>query len=139
MAIRLNDPLRTVIADRVSAYLSGTGGTGGSAGALKVYGGTQPTDGGGTAGTQEILVRIDGIAWTAGSNGTATIVATKSGTAGTAGTASWARLSGTNGTAYIIDGSCSTSVTADFVVDAMDIAFEAVVTLTAATIVQPGS
>lgn len=139
MAIRLNDPLRTIIADRVSSYLSGTGGTSGSAGALRVYGGTQPTDGGGTAGTQEILVRIDGIAWSAGSNGTTAIVATKTGTAGTSGTASWARLSGTNGTAYIIDGSCSTSATADFVLDVMVITFEEVVTLTAATIVQPGS
>ena len=146
MAIRLVDKVRTQMVNAVVVCLSGTAGTGipisgtaGSAGALRVYGGTQPSAGGGTAGTQEILVRIDGLSWVAGTNGTATLTASKTGTAGTTGTATWARLSGTDGTAYIIDGVCGTSVAADFIIDVASITVSAVVTLAAATIVQPGS
>jgi hypothetical protein len=147
MAIKILDSVRTQMVDAVVACLSGTSGTAGtiiagtsgSAGALRVYGGTQPGTAGGTAGTQEILVRIDGLSWGAATNGTATLTASKTGTAGTTGTATWARLSGTNGTGYIIDGVCGTAATSDFVIDAAAISADAVVTLTAATIVQPGS
>jgi hypothetical protein len=139
MAIRINDPLRTKIADYVVAWLSGTGGTSGTSGMLKVYGGTQPTTGGGTAGTQEILVQMDLIGWEAATNGTSAISASVVGTAGTDGDAVWARLSDSSGTAYIIDGGCGTAATCDFVIDEASIAFEAPITLTDATIMQPGS
>ena len=139
MAIRLNDALRTKIVDKVMECLSGTSGTSGSAGLLKVYGGTQPTLGGDTAGTQAIIVQISSISWTSSTNGTAAITTTIAATAGTNGTVTWARLSDSSGTSYIIDGTCETSVAADFVLDVMTITANEVVTLTAATIVQPGS
>ena len=139
MAIKLVNPLRSRIVDVVSAYLSGTNGTSGSGAMLRVYGGTQPGTGGGTAGTQEILVQIDGIAWSSGSNGTAVLAAQVTGTAGTAGAATWARLSGTDGTGYVIDGVCGTSAASDFVIDSASIVATAVVTLTAASIIQPAS
>lgn len=139
MAIKINDALRTKMVNTVVGYLSGTAGTSGNEGMLRVYGGIQPDSGGGTAGTQAILVQIAGIAWSAGSNGTALITASKTGTAGTSGTAVWARLSGSDGTGYIVDGVCGTAVTDTFVIDNAAIAGAAVVTLSAATIIQPGS
>lgn len=132
MAIKLNDGMRSMIID------SGIMGGLGTAGILKVYGGTQPTTGG-EATTQGIIVEIGGISWDAATNGTSFIAAVKTGTAGTAGTATWARLSGSDGTSYIIDGNCGTAVSSDFVIDAADVAESAVVTLNAATIIQPAA
>lgn len=132
MALRLNDPLRSIIANGIT-------GTFGTSAILKVYGGVQPGTGGATAGTQEIIVQISGIGWSSGSNGTAVIAGNKVGTAGTSGTALWARLSGSDGTSTIIDGVCGTAANADFVIDSASIANTAVVTLTAATIVQPAN
>jgi hypothetical protein len=139
MAIKINDPLRTIIADIVTAWISGTNGTSGTSGILKVYGGTQPTTGGGTAGTQEILVQIEPIGWNSATSGTATISSTVGSSAGTGGDAVWARLSDSSGTAYIIDGGCGTAATCDFVINEDGIVAEAVITLTTATIIQPGS
>lgn len=141
MAIRLNDVLASKMVDIVTAYLSGTGGTAGSQGMMRIYNGTQPTVAGGTSGT--LLVAINGLSWTAGTGGSAAINATKTGTcgvgSGTAGTASWGRLSGTDGTGYIIDGSVGTASTSDFVIDAVSIVANSVCSVTAATIVQPVS
>lgn len=136
MAIRINNALRSKMVDNVTAYLSGTGGTSGSMAMLRVYSGTQPGTAGGTSGT--MLVQIDSISWVAGSNGTATITTNNTGTAATTGVSAWARLSGTDGTTYVIDGNCGTS-TQDFVIDIASITAEGVVTLTAATIIQPAS
>ena len=138
MAIMINDSLRTKMANVVTAWLSGTNGTSGTAGILKVYGGVQPTSGG-TAGTQEILVQISPLGWVAASNGTAALVDVQTGTAGTDGDAVWARLSDSSGTACIVDGNCGTSGLSDFVIDEAEITASAVITLTAASIVQPGS
>jgi hypothetical protein len=41
MAVKINNALRSNIADRITAYLSGTGGTTGTAGMLRVYGGVR--------------------------------------------------------------------------------------------------
>lgn len=139
MAIRLNDPIRSKIADQISAYLSGTSGTKGTAGVLKVYNGTQPGTAGGTSGTSLLIVEISPISWSNASNGTAAISTNVTGTAGTDGTATWARLSDSSGTAYIIDGNCGTSAASDFVIDIAEITATSVVTLSAATLIQPGS
>jgi hypothetical protein len=137
MAVKINNALRSNIADRITAYLSGTGGTTGTAGMLRVYGGVRANAAGDLA-TGPILVQINSLAWSSGSNGTSVLTGTKTGTSGTSGTATWARMSGTDGTSYVIDGDCGTSSTADFVIDASYIITTAVVSLTAATIVQPG-
>lgn len=131
MALKLNDPMRSVMVNA----LAGTFGTA----MLRIHGGSQPTVGGGTIGTQGTLCEINGVLWNAGSNGTATITASKTGTAGSDGTASWARLSGTDGTGFVLDGACSTSGTAEFTIDSPVIANGAVITLAAATLVQPAS
>jgi hypothetical protein len=132
MAIRLNDAIRSVMADAgVVGYL-------GTAGILSVYAGTQPATGGG-ATTQGKIVEIAGISWNAATNGTALIAASKTGTCGTAGTAAWARLTDSSGTTYVVDGNCGTASTSNFVIDVALIAGDSVVTLTAATIVVPGS
>lgn len=129
MALRLNDPLRSAIIDGIVGNI-GTGG-------LKVYGGDRPSEGGGTAGTQEILVELSGIVWGTALNGTAAITGSINGTSGTGGTAIWARLSGTDGTGYVIDGICGTAATSDFVIDQAVIQTSDVVTLTAASLIQP--
>ncbi len=135
--------MRSKMVDVVTARLSGTDGTAGSQGMLRIYNGTQPTTGGGTSGTCLLLVTINGLSWTAGTGGTAAINATKAGTcgvgSGTAGTAAWGRLSGTDGTGFIIDGGCGTASTSDFVIDAVAIAANSVCSVTAATIVQPAA
>lgn len=131
MAIRINDALRTKMVDAVTGNL-------GSAGVLKVYSGTQPVTGGDTT-SEVMIVEFAGLAWTAGSNGTAALVSTQTGTAATNGTAAWARLASTDGSSYVIDGNCGTSAALDFVIDAVNISALAVCTLTKATIIQPGS
>jgi hypothetical protein len=131
MAIRINDPLRTKMVDAVTANL-------GSSGVLKVYAGTQPGTGGATT-SETMIVQFESLAWATGSNGTAALLSTKTGTAATNGTAAWARLASTDGSSYVIDGNCGTSAASDFVIDAANISAEAVCTLTKATIIQPGS
>jgi hypothetical protein len=139
MAIKLNDAIRTaIINSALIPYISGTGGTSGSAGILKVYGGTQAASPG-DAATGPILVQINNIAWATGTTGTSLITGTRTGTAGTAGTATWARLSNGDGTSYVVDGSCGTSTLADYVMDVAGIAASSVVSLLAATFVQPAS
>lgn len=132
MALRINDGLRSYIVD------SGVVGAIGTAGVLKIYEGTQP----GTAGdaaTGNLIVEISGISWNAATNGTAGITATKSGTAGTDGTAGWGRLSGTDGSTYILDGDCGTATTNVFQVDSVAILEDAEVTLVSASIIQPAA
>jgi hypothetical protein len=132
MALKLMNSVRNAIIDAGVVGYFGTA-------TLKVFGGTQPGTGGYTYGTQAIIVEISGITWNAASNGTATITGTKTGTAGTSGTSTWARLSDVSGTAYIIDGACGTAATSDFIIDSGVIAEDAVITLTAATVIQPDS
>jgi hypothetical protein len=139
MALRILDPLRSKVVDTVTAYLSGTDGTAGTIGLLRVFGGTQPGTAGATSGTQGTLVAIEFIAWAAGSNGTAVITGTRTGTAGATGTAAWARLSGSDGTGYVIDGGCGTASTQDFVIDVAGITADSIITLSTATIVMPAS
>ena len=131
MAIRINDALRTKMVDAVIGNL-------GSAGVLKVYSGTQPGTGGDTT-AETMIVQFESLAWTVGSNGTAALVSTQTGTAATNGTAAWARLASTDGSSYVIDGNCGTSAASDFVIDTANISAEAICTLTKATIIQPGS
>jgi hypothetical protein len=133
MALRINDPLRNKL------ITSGIIGGLGTAAILKIYGGNQPLAGGG-ATTAGMIVQINSIAWATPTSGTASLSTSYLGTAnGTDGTASWARLSDTSGTGYVIDGACGTSLLSEFIIDAEVISGTSVVTLTSADIVQPGS
>lgn len=133
MALRINDPMRSKII--VSGIIGGLG----TAAILKIYGGTQPLTGGGST-SEGVIVQISGIGWNTPTNGTAALSTSYLGTAlGTDGTASWARLSDTSGTGYVIDGACGTSALSDFIIDSEVISGTAVVTLSAATIVQPSA
>ena len=143
MALKLQDDVRTVIVDHVTTLLCGTNGdpmgTRGTVGYLRIFGGTQPTDGGGTSGTQGTLCEIVKISWLPGTTGTAVIVAPRTGTAGSSGTAKWARLSAEDGTSFIVDGGCGTASTQQFVIDVAGITVDSIVTLSSATIVMPAT
>ena len=143
MALRIADNIRSEIVDHVTMLLSGTqgapAGTAGTIGLLRIYGGTQPGTAGATSGTQGTLCMIEGIAWSSGTNGTAVITASRTGTAGSTGTAAWARLSGSDGTGYVIDGGCGTASTQQFVIDVPGITVDSIVTLSAATVIMPAA
>jgi hypothetical protein len=133
MSVRLNSTIQSSIVN------SGIVANFGTTGKLSVYGGSQPATGGGAA-TSAALVTISNISWNAATNGTAAITGTRTGTAGTSGSATWARLSGADGSSYVIDGSCDVAGnTPDFIIDNTTITQNGVVTLTAATIIQPAS
>ncbi len=132
MTVKLNASMQSSIVN--SGIITNFGTTG----KLSVYGGTQPATGGGVA-TSAVIVVISNIAWNTATNGTAAITANRTGTAGTSGSATWARLSGVDGSSYVIDGSCDVSGNLpDFVIDNTTISQSGIVTLTAATIIQPG-
>jgi hypothetical protein len=139
MDLKILDPLRSKIVNVTTAWLSGTNGTSGSAGLLRIYGGTQPGTAGGDSGTQGTICQISGISWAAGSNGTAAITSSFTGTAGSNGTSAWARLSSSDGSSFVIDGLCGTAATSDFVIDVAGISAGSVITLSSASIVMPGS
>ena len=130
MAIKISTYMRN---DIVNSIVSGLG----TNAILKIYGGTRATDANEST-TQGVIVQISGISWGTAVAGTSALTGSKSGTAaGTDGTAVWARLSDSTGTNRVIDGLCGTSSLNDFVIDTEVIAGTSVVTLSAATIVQP--
>lgn len=134
MALRINASLRSQMAN----MLTGTMGTC----VLDVYGGAQPSAGGG-ASTNGLLVSIAGITWSAAAtSGTVGLAAPKSGTAGssgTLGTAVWARLSDAAASSFVIDGACGTSSLSEFVMDNEVVIGGEVYTLASADIVMPAS
>lgn len=130
MAIRLNNALRDVMLGQVLTSL-------GSA-ELNVYDGSQPSTGGG-ATTANLLVTFTGITWTEATNGTSILTADVYGTSGSAGTATWARLSGTDGTSHVIDGNLGTAGTeADFVMSTLSFPASQELIITEITLIQPG-
>src|SRR5271157_278074 len=133
MAIQLNNTLANYIVNSGVVAVLGNGTA-----VLRVYSGNQPSTAGGSTAGCTMLVQIGGLAWATGSNGTAALSNSPTGTAGVSGTAGWARLMDT-GTNYIIDGNCGTAGTSDFTIDNQIITGAGVVSLVSATIVQPGS
>lgn len=132
MALSINTAFRNYIMD------NGIVGALGTSAILKVYEGEQP----GTAGaatTAALLVEITGIAFDAASDGETYNMETYRGTAGTSGTAGWGRLSGTDGTSYILDGGCGIGLSEDFIISTADITEDDVISLVDITLVQPGS
>lgn len=132
MAIKLNNALRDAMLDEVITAIS--------PGELKVYDGAQPTTGGG-ATTANLLVTFSGISWGSSTGGTSSIMSTAgiAGTSATAGTAVWARLSGTDGTTYAIDGNVGTASTeGNFVISTLSFLGDTEITLTELTLIQPG-
>lgn len=139
MALRLNNALRDLIVNgSISPALSGTGGTAGSSAELNIYSGVIPATPD-TAPSGLLLVKISNLSWGTSTNGTAYLFAAKTGTATTAGVASFGRLTGSAGSTYVIDGDCGTSLLAAFTINATSVIAGSVVTLSAVTLVQPGS
>ena len=134
MALRVNTAMRSQLVN----MLTGTMGTC----ILDIYGGTQPSAGGG-ASTNSILVSIPGVVWgsaaTSGTVGLAAAAAGTAGTGGTLGTAVWARLSDAAASAFVVDGACGTSELSEFIMDSEVIVGEQVYTLTSADIVMPSA
>lgn len=134
MAIAINNTLRNYMVNTGVVGILGNGTA-----ILRVYNGNQPSTAGGSTAGCSMLVQISAIGWAAASNGTAALSTTYLGTAGVTGTAGWARLSDSAGTNYVIDGICGTAGTSDFMIDNQVISALGVVTLTSATLIQPGT
>jgi hypothetical protein len=146
MAYRINGPLRSLMVDVVTARLSGTNGTAGTQGMLRIYSGAAPATADEAPGANNVLlVSIasnaagTGINWSSGTNGTA--VASRAqylGTAATSGIAQWGRLSGTDGTGYVVQGDVGTSATSAFIINSVTIAALSVVSMNSMTMIQDG-
>ena len=108
----------------------------GSAAIIKLYDGTQPTNANTAVSTQVLLVSLN-ISGTFGtdSNGTITLSSVTNGTAVATGTASWFRITKSDGTTVVMDGSVGTS-SADMILNNTSIATSQTVSISSGTIIR---
>jgi hypothetical protein len=142
MALRISTDLKNFLCNTgVITQLAGTTGTAGTA-CIYFYNGTQAGNAdNGTAGTLSgtfgsCLCIISGVAWSAGTSGTAYLASSSyAGTAVGTGTASWARAEcvNANGTCRI-DGDVGTSSANVFAINVSSLTAGGVVTLVSADI-----
>ena len=108
----------------------------GSAAIIKIYSGTQPANANTAISTQTLLVSLN-VSGTFGtdSNGTITMSSVTSATAVATGTASFFRITKSDGTTVVMDGSVGTSA-ADMILDNTSIATGQTVSITSGTIIR---
>jgi hypothetical protein len=108
----------------------------GSAAIIKIYSGTQPTNANTAISTQTLLVSLN-VSGSFGtdSNGTITMSSVTSATAVATGTASFFRITKSDGTTVVMDGSVGTSA-ADMILDNTSIATGQTVSITSGTIIR---
>ena len=108
----------------------------GSGAKINIYDGTQPANANTAVSTQTLLVTLN-ISGSFGtdSNGTLTLSSVTNGTAVATGTASWFRITQSNGTTVVMDGSVGTS-NADMVLDSTSISSGQTVSITSGTIIR---
>lgn len=125
MTIRFNTTLRNTLADELAGVLGYA--------TLTIYTGSQPASANNAAtGTALAVFTLAG--YDAAASGSATLTASVPTTADATGTAGWARFTdGSN----VVDGTVGTSGT-DFIISTTAITSGGTVTLTSATITQPG-
>lgn len=108
----------------------------GSGAIIKIYDGTQPSNANTAITTQTLLVSLP-ISGTFGtdSNGTITLSAVTNGTAVATGTAQFFRITQSNGTTVVMDGSVGTS-SADMILNNTSIATSQTVSISSGTIIR---
>jgi len=108
----------------------------GSAAIIKIYSGTQPVNANTAISSQTLLVSLN-VSGTFGtdSNGTITLSSVTSATAVATGTASFFRITKSDGTTVVMDGSVGTS-SADMILDNTSIATGQTVSITSGTIIR---
>jgi hypothetical protein len=108
----------------------------GSAAIIKIYSGTQPVNANTAISSQTLLVSLN-VSGTFGtdSNGTITLSSVTSATAVATGTASFFRITKSDGTTVVMDGSVGTSA-ADMILDNTSIATGQTVSITSGTIIR---
>lgn len=108
----------------------------GSGAIIKIYDGTQPASANTAITTQTLLVSLP-ISGTFGtdSNGTITLSAVTNGTAVATGTAQFFRITQSNGTTVVMDGSVGTS-SADMILNNTSIATSQTVSISSGTIIR---
>jgi hypothetical protein len=108
----------------------------GSAAIIKLYDGTQPANANTAVSTQVLLVSLN-ISGTFGtdSNGTITLSSVTNGTAVATGTAAWFRITKSDGTTVVMDGSVGTS-SADMILNNTSIASGQTVSISSGTIIR---
>jgi hypothetical protein len=108
----------------------------GSGAKINIYDGTQPTNANTAVSTQTLLATLT-ITGSFGtdSNGTLTLGSVTNATAVASGTASWFRITQSNGTTVVMDGSVGTS-NADMVLDSTNITAGQTVSITSGTIIR---
>jgi UDP-N-acetylmuramyl tripeptide synthase len=108
----------------------------GSAAIIKIYDGTQPANANTAVSTQVLLVSLN-ISGTFGtdSNGTITLSAVTTGTAVATGTAAWFRITKSDGTTVVMDGTVGTS-SADMILNNTSIATSQTVSISSGTIIR---
>jgi hypothetical protein len=108
----------------------------GSAAIIKIYSGTQPVNANTAISGQTLLVSLN-VSGTFGtdSNGTITLSSVTSATAAATGTASFFRITKSDGTTVVMDGSVGTS-SADMILDNTSIATGQTVSITSGTIIR---
>jgi hypothetical protein len=108
----------------------------GSAAIIKIYSGTQPVNANTAISSQTLLVSLN-VSGSFGtdSNGTITLSSVTSATAVATGTASFFRITKSDGTTVVMDGSVGTS-SADMILDNTSIATGQTVSITSGTIIR---
>ena len=108
----------------------------GSAAIIKIYSGTQPVNANTAISGQTLLVSLN-VSGTFGtdSSGTITMSSVTSATAVATGTASFFRITKSDGTTVVMDGSVGTS-SADMILDNTSIATGQTVSITSGTIIR---
>lgn len=127
MAIKLSTSARNAMLDGLTATVSGSA-------KLRIYDGTQPAGGPGTAVTTQVLLAeltCNATFAPAASGGVLTLNSITQATAAATGTASWFRIV-TSGNTAVIDGSVSTSG-ADMNLNSTSIVSGGTVSITSAT------
>jgi hypothetical protein len=108
----------------------------GSAAIIKIYDGTQPANANTAVSTQVLLVSLN-ISGTFGtdSNGTITLSAVTNGTAVATGTAAWFRITKSDGTTVVMDGTVGTA-SSDMILNNTSIATSQTVSISSGTIIR---
>jgi hypothetical protein len=108
----------------------------GSAAIIKIYDGTQPSNAN-TAITSQVLLVSLPITGSFGtdSNGTITLSSVTNGTAVATGTASWFRITKSDGTTVVMDGSVGTS-SADMILNNTTIVTSQTISISSGTIIR---
>ena len=108
----------------------------GSAAIINIYDGTQPANANTAISTQTLLVSLPIVgSFGTDSNGTITLSAVTNGTAVATGTAAWFRITKSDGTTVVMDGTVGTA-SSDMILNNTSIATTQTVSISSGTIIR---